>query len=81
MASCRLDIGIWGGDAMHGVGNDCSPFQVSLAVTGLLLLSEPVAALVIDFVWLDKPITLDAMAWGRRDHVGDLFGVFSKKTV
>ncbi|WP_165088848.1 DMT family transporter [Neisseria yangbaofengii] len=29
---------------------------LSLSLTGLLLLSEPVAALVIDYFWLDKPI-------------------------
>ncbi len=32
--------------------------KLSLALTGLLLLSEPVAALVIDYFWLDKPINL-----------------------
>lgn len=36
--------------------------RLSLAVTGLLLLSEPVAALVIDYFWLNKPINL--MQWG-----------------
>lgn len=30
--------------------------RLSLALTGLLLLSEPVAALVIDYFWLHKPI-------------------------
>ncbi|MDN3453189.1 MULTISPECIES: DMT family transporter [unclassified Psychrobacter] len=30
--------------------------KLSLALTGLLLLSEPIAALVIDYSWLDKPI-------------------------
>ncbi|PNK60203.1 DMT family transporter [Psychrobacter sp. FDAARGOS_221] len=30
--------------------------KLSLALTGLLLLSEPVAALVIDYFWLHKPI-------------------------
>lgn len=30
--------------------------KLSLALTGLLLLSEPVAALFIDYFWLDKPI-------------------------
>lgn len=29
---------------------------LSLSLTGLLLLSEPVAALIIDYFWLDKPI-------------------------
>ena len=35
---------------------------LSLAVTGLLLLSEPIAALVIDYSVLDKPINL--IQWG-----------------
>ena len=30
--------------------------KLSLALTGLLLLTEPVAALVIDYTWLDKSI-------------------------
>ena len=30
--------------------------KLSLSITGLLLLSEPVAALLIDYLWLDKPI-------------------------
>ena len=30
--------------------------KLSLALTGLLLLTEPIAALVIDYTWLDKPI-------------------------
>lgn len=34
---------------------------LSLSLTGLLLLSEPVAALVIDYFWLDKPI--NALQW------------------
>lgn len=34
---------------------------LSLSLTGLLLLSEPVAALVIDYFWLDKPI--NAWQW------------------
>lgn len=35
--------------------------RLSLALTGLLLLSEPVAALLIDYFWLDKAI--NAMQW------------------
>lgn len=35
--------------------------KLSLALTGLLLLTEPVAALVIDYTWLDKPI--NALQW------------------
>lgn len=30
--------------------------KLSLSLTGLLLLSEPVAAVLIDYFWLDKPI-------------------------
>lgn len=32
--------------------------KIALALTGLLLLSEPVAALLIDYFWLAKPINL-----------------------
>ena len=35
--------------------------KLSLALTGLLLLSEPVAALVIDYFWLEKSI--NAVQW------------------
>lgn len=35
--------------------------KLSLALTGLLLLSEPVAALVLDYFWLDKAIS--GMQW------------------
>ena len=35
---------------------------LSLSLTVLLLLSEPVAALLIDYFWLDKPI--NAVQWG-----------------
>ncbi|WP_227429738.1 DMT family transporter [Psychrobacter sp. I-STPA6b] len=35
--------------------------KLSLSITGLLLLSEPVAALLIDYVWLHKPINM--MQW------------------
>ncbi|MGM8871732.1 DMT family transporter [Psychrobacter sp. 2Y5] len=35
--------------------------KLSLALTGLLLLTEPVAALLIDYTWLDKPI--NALQW------------------
>ena len=34
---------------------------LSLSLTGLLLLSEPVAAMLIDYFWLDKPI--NAVQW------------------
>lgn len=34
---------------------------LSLSLTGLLLLSEPVAALLIDYFWLDKPI--NSLQW------------------
>ncbi|OBW93103.1 membrane protein [Gallibacterium genomosp. 3] len=39
----------------------CVPL-LSLALTGLLLLSEPIAALIIDYSILDKPINL--IQWG-----------------
>ena len=35
--------------------------KLSLALTGLLLLTEPVAALIIDYSWLDKPI--NSLQW------------------
>lgn len=35
--------------------------KISLALTGLILLSEPVAALLIDYYWLDKEI--GALQW------------------
>ena len=34
---------------------------LSFSLTGLLLLSEPVAALLIDYFWLDKPI--NSLQW------------------
>jgi putative membrane protein len=34
---------------------------LSLSLTGLLLLSEPVAAMLIDYFWLNKPI--NAVQW------------------
>ncbi len=36
--------------------------KLSLALTGLLLLTEPIAALIIDYSWLDKPI--NTLQWG-----------------
>ncbi|OOR92342.1 EamA family transporter [Moraxella caviae] len=36
--------------------------RLALSLTGLLLLSEPVAALVIDYFWLHKPI--NGLQWG-----------------
>ena len=35
--------------------------KLSLALTGLLLLSEPIAALIIDYFWLQKAI--DSLQW------------------
>ena len=55
--------------------------KVSLAVTGLLLLSEPVAALVIDFVWLDKPITLMQWLGAGVTMLAIYLGSLVKKTV
>lgn len=39
----------------------CIP-KIALSLTGLLLLSEPVAALSIDYFWLDKAI--NGLQWG-----------------
>lgn len=36
--------------------------KLSLTIVGLLLLTEPIAALVIDYSWLDKPI--NTLQWG-----------------
>ncbi len=36
--------------------------KLSLTLVGLLLLTEPIAALVIDYSWLDKPINI--LQWG-----------------
>ncbi len=36
--------------------------KLSLALTGLLLLTEPIAALLIDYSWLGKPI--NSLQWG-----------------
>lgn len=38
----------------------CIP-KIALSLTGLILLSEPVAALLIDYFWLSKPIS--ALQW------------------
>lgn len=35
--------------------------KLSLSITGLLLLTEPVAALIIDYLWLHKPI--NSLQW------------------
>ncbi len=49
--------------------------RLSLALTGLLLLSEPVVALLIDYFYLNKKYRERAMAWGVFNYVCDLFGV------
>lgn len=57
-----LDTGLWGGHAVHGVGLIAYSIpKITLSLTGLLLLTEPVATLIIDYFWLDKPI--NAMQW------------------
>lgn len=56
----------WGWILVYGTVMQCLAWgliaysipKLSLALTGLLLLSEPVAALVIDYFWLVKPISL-----------------------
>lgn len=61
--------GQWGMLLVYGAVMQCMAWGMiayavpllSLPVTGLLLLSEPVAALFIDYFFLDKPI--DALQW------------------
>ena len=59
----------WGWIVVYGVVMQCMACGMiayaipllSLSLTGLLLLSEPVAALLIDYFYLDKPI--DVWQW------------------
>lgn len=59
----------WGWIFIYGTVMQCLAWgliaysipKLSLALTGLLLLSEPVAALLIDYLWLYKPI--NALQW------------------
>ena len=59
-------IADWGWIAVYGVVMQCMAWGMiayaipllSLGLTGLLLLSEPVVALLIDYFYLDKPIDL-----------------------
>ena len=61
-----LTLADWGWIAVYGVVMQCMAWGMiayaipllSLGLTGLLLLSEPVAALLIDYFYLDKPIDL-----------------------
>lgn len=60
----------WGWILVYGAVMQCMAWgliaysipKIALSLTGLLLLTEPVATLIIDYFWLDKPI--DAMQWG-----------------
>ena len=62
-------IADWGWIAVYGVVMQCMAWGMiayaipllSLGLMGLLLLSEPVAALLIDYFYLDKPI--DVWQW------------------
>ena len=59
----------WGWVLIYGAVMQCLAWgliaysipKLSLALTGLLLLTEPIAALIIDYSWLDKPI--NALQW------------------
>lgn len=59
----------WGWVLVYGAVMQCLAWgliaysipKLSLALTGLLLLTEPVAALLIDYSWLDKPI--NSLQW------------------
>ncbi|MFA9486814.1 DMT family transporter [Moraxella sp. E6BC] len=60
----------WGWVLVYGAVMQCLAWgligysipKLALSLTGLLLLSEPVAALLIDYFWLDKSI--NAWQWG-----------------
>ncbi|MDO4441486.1 MAG: DMT family transporter [Moraxella sp.] len=60
----------WGWILVYGAVMQCLAWgligysipKLALSLTGLLLLSEPVAALLIDYFWLDKAI--NAWQWG-----------------
>ncbi len=60
----------WGWILVYGAVMQCIAWgliaysipRIALSLTGLLLLSEPVAALLIDYFWLRKPINI--MQWG-----------------
>lgn len=59
----------WGWVLVYGAVMQCLAWgliaysipKLSLALTGLLLLTEPIAALLIDYSWLDKPI--NSLQW------------------
>lgn len=59
----------WGWVLIYGAVMQCLAWgliaysipKLSLALTGLLLLTEPIAALLIDYSWLDKPI--NSLQW------------------
>lgn len=63
-------LGEWGWVFVYGALMQCFAWgliaysipKIALSLTGLLLLSEPVAALIIDYFWLSKPINV--MQWG-----------------
>lgn len=60
----------WGWILVYGAVMQCMAWgliaysipKIALSLTGLLLLSEPVVALLIDYFWLHKPINI--MQWG-----------------
>lgn len=60
----------WGWVFVYGAVMQCMAWgliaysipKIALSLTGLLLLSEPVAALLIDYFWLDKAI--NGVQWG-----------------
>ena len=59
----------WGWVLIYGAVMQCLAWgliaysipKLSLALTGLLLLTEPIAALLLDYSWLDKPI--NSLQW------------------
>ena len=56
MAGLGISRDLWCGDAVRRGMIAYSIPLLSLSVTGLLLLTEPVAALLIDYFYLDKAI-------------------------
>ena len=54
---------------------------LSLSLTGLLLLSEPVAAMLIDYFWLDKPINTVQWCGATFDFIGNLFGFVKRQKI
>lgn len=81
-------IGQWGLVFVYGAIMQCLAWgliafsipRLSLSLTGLLLLSEPVAALIIDYFWLDKAINNHQWLGAVLTMVAIYLGSFRPKT-